>query len=167
MRTADPTDPFDPTHPPGWLSAAREPAARPDGSRSLGQDLQALQWLEGSGQLSELTRSLVEEVVTGWVMAGLELPGQLHPDRVPAGGHPTELAAIVGRWAGHAEVAAGVATIMQVGRAGLVLSLAVRAAADPEGVRVVLAGRGRREPPELPDWALSETPADVVWPGLS
>jgi hypothetical protein len=121
-----------PTHP--TVSAAgrlRPTAPLPD----LERDWEVVSWLACSTQLSsDVTGYLCDALLDG-ALAGRGYPQMAPPDAGPGSDHLQVLKQIIDRIPQRIAEIPGVASKLELGRAGRLLARAYRAAGDPHGVR--------------------------------
>lgn len=128
------TDPFDAT---ASYDAQQWPAhPLPD----LEHDRQVLSWLQCSPQLSGDVKGYLVDALLDWALGGRGYPQMSLPDAGPDCDHLQALQQIIDRIPQRIAEAQTVADKLELGRAGRMLSRAVWAACDPQGVQGAIDG---------------------------
>lgn len=121
------------------LSASTEPSAsdlsvgRP--LPSVEDDRQVLSWLQCSPQLSSEVKGYLVDALLDGTLNGRGYPQMKMPDGGPDGDHLQVLQQIIARLPQRIAEAQGVSEKLELGRAGRLLSRALWAASDPQGVQ--------------------------------
>jgi len=124
-----PTDPFDMTVPPVRRQWPSDPL--PD----LEHDREVLAWLQCSSQLSSNVTGYLVDALLDWALSGRGYPQMALPDAGPDCDHLQALQQIIERIPQRIAEARTVADKLELGRAGRMLSRALRASWDPQGVK--------------------------------
>jgi len=123
------TDPFSPTDAPVGRQWPSDPL--PD----LERDREVLAWLQCSSQLSGDVTGYLVDALLDWALSGRGYPQMALPDAGPDCDHLQALQQIIERIPQRIAEARTVADKLELGRAGRMLSRALWASWDPEGVK--------------------------------
>lgn len=127
--STDPVDPTDATVPPAGQQWPSDPLP------GLEHDREVLAWLQGSPQLSSEVKGYLFDALLEWALGGRGYPQMALPDAGPDCDHLQALQQIIDRIPQRIAEAQTVADKLELGRAGRMLSRALWASWDPQGVQ--------------------------------